>query len=42
MYYASDVRKDLPEVFLADGNSGAFDVEDDVDVEFCVGVSHSL
>lgn len=42
MYYASDVRKDLSEILFADGYAGAFDVEDDVDVEFCVGVSHSV
>ena len=39
---SSDIRKDLLEVFLADGYTRTLDMEDDVDVEFCVGVCHSL
>ena len=42
LYYASDIGENLPKVFLADGYTCILNVEDDVDVKFGVGVSHSL
>ena len=42
LYYASDIGENLSKVFLADGYTCTLNMEDDVDVKFCVCVSHGI